>query len=79
MVNHGKVWPWLTMVKRGTYDYALTMLLTMGWSRPLTMVKSMVFGSGAIFQSAVNHDLTMVKTHVWTMVDHGWTMLFSPR
>ena len=31
MADHGQ--PWLTMVNHGkVYDYALTMLLTMGWS-----------------------------------------------
>ena len=76
MVNHGKVWPWLTMVNvvPTTVLWPCFWLWAdhghWPWSKawPLTVVP--------FFKSAVNHGLTMVKTHVWTMVDHGWTMFF---
>ena len=69
--HHG--WPWSHHGQHyGTIDHALTMLLKNG-----TMVshghwpwsEAWFLAVVPFFKSTVNHGLTMVKTHVWTMVE----------
>ena len=87
MINHGHHslhgWPWSTMSWQG-WLWSNMVLTTMLWpcfwlwadQGHWPWSKAWFLAVVPFLKSVVNLGLTMVKTHVWTMVDHGWTMLF---